>query len=286
MKLTKDNASKVLTYKKDPDDERDFKFTSNVECDIDERFCKIPSGVTHKDKITSVKDQGYLGSCVGFAIAAMKEWQEATEHEFELMRGKKDHREGKQYDLSEAWIYWNAKKIDPWPGEEGTSIRFAMKVLNKLGVPNEEGWEYSDVEQGDPKSWAHLVARWARIGSYFRVNNLKELKIALLDGPVVIGIPCFEEIFTVTRKGLIKYPENPNRIYGGHALCVVGYDDAHPKLGSVVEIKNSWGERWGRHGYGFLPYEYINDFLWDAWACKDISVTKEMLKENKSLFDL
>jgi len=286
MRLTKDNAKKILTYKKDPEDERDFVFSSTVECGLDERLCTTPSSVSHIARMSPVKDQGNLGSCVGFAVAAMKEWQEESEHAFEVSKGKKDHREGKVYDLSESWVYWNSKKIDPWPNEEGTSIRFAMKVLNRLGVPCEGGWEYDDLAKGEPKSWAHLVARWARIDSYWRVRNLNELKVALLEGPVVIGIPCFEEIFTVTRKGYIKYPANSNMIYGGHAVCVTGYDDSHPKHGSVVQFKNSWGERWGAHGYGFLPYECINDFLWDAWACKDVKMTKEMLKENKSLFDL
>jgi len=283
MKLKKNMAEKVLTYKKDPEDERDYKFTSNIEDDVYKKLSKTPSSITHRGKMTSVKDQGYLGSCVGFAVTAMKEWQETTEHNFEVMEGKRDHRQGKQYDLSEAWVYWMSKKIDPWPNEEGTSIRFAMKVLQRLGVPNEGGWEYDDRVKGNPKGWADLVARWSRIGSYFRVRNLGELKVALLDGPVVIGIPCFEEIFSVSRDGFIRYPANPHAIYGGHALCAVGYNDNHKKFGGVLEFKNSWGVGWGNKGYGFLPYEYIDDFLWDAWACKDISVTKEMLKEAKEL---
>jgi len=281
--LTKDNAKEILTYKPDPKDERDFNFGEGVDGDVDKKISRVPSTVAHKGRMTPVKNQGVLGSCVGFAITAMKEWQETVEHAYEVTKGKKDHREGKTYDLSESWVYWMCKKIDLWPNEEGTSIRFAMKVLNKLGVPCEEGWEYDDRLKGDPKSWAHLIARWARIDSYWRVRNLNELKVALLDSPVVIGVPCFEEIFRVGRNGFIKYPENPNRIYGGHAVCAVSYIDDYRNYGGVIEFKNSWGTEWGYKGYGYLPYKYIEDFLWDAWASKDVSVTKEMLKEAKSL---
>ncbi len=272
-----------LTYKKDPDDERDFKFQTTVSED-DEKFKQffstIPAAVDHSFSMTPVKDQGNLGSCVGFAVSAMKEWQETREHLLEIEAGKSDHRQGKVYDYSESWIYWNCKKIDPWPNEEGTSIRFAMKVLQKIGVPCEEAWPYKTENVGDPESWAALVARWAVIDSYWRVRNLQELKIALLNGPVVIGIPCFDTIFYADETGYIGYPRN-NTMYGGHALCAVGYSDK--QYGGVVRVKNSWGKRWGDGGYGLLPYRYIDDFLWDAWASKDTSVTKEMLKGSVSL---
>lgn len=284
MKLTKDNAKEILTYRKDPEDERDFKFSSmlDTDCTLGEKLCGTPSTISHGPKMSPVKNQGNLGSCVGFAVTAMKEWQERIEHEYEVSQGKKDHRKTNIYDLSESWVYWNAKKIDPWPGEEGTSIRFAMKVLQKLGTPSEDGWKYSDKAKGEPKSWAHLIARWARIGSYWRVNGLQELRYALLSGPVVIGIPCFEEIFYAGDNGVVAYPANPNVIYGGHAICAVGYQDSKKR----IIFKNSWGPAWGRTGYGLVSYRYIEDFLWDAWACKDVSMTKELLKENKSLFDL
>jgi C1A family cysteine protease len=273
MRLSIENKN-ILSLKKDPEDERDFKFKDSLSKDIAEeniltRFTNITPWT-----MTPVKDQGGLGSCVAFAVAAIKEWQEIRE----------TIREGKVYDIknpkdySESWIYWNCKKIDPWPNEEGTSIRYAMKVLNRIGVPTEEAWPYDDVDYGKPKNWSHLIARWALIDSYWRVNGLNELKLALTNGPVVIGIPCFVEIF-YTDDGFIPYPSNPSQIYGGHAVAAVAYDDSR----EIIIFKNSWGESWGRSGYGFLSYKYIEDFLWDAWACKDISVTKEMLKGKREL---
>lgn len=270
-----------LNYKKDPTDKRDFKFMTSLPFESQKAAVFLPAALDHSMSMSKVKDQGGLGSCVGFAVTALKEWQETREHQAEVAQGKKDHRGGKEYDLSESWVYWSSKKIDPWPNEEGTSIRFAMKVLHKLGVPCEGAWPYDDRLKGTPKLWSHLVARWSLIDSYWRVNNLDELKVALLNGPVVIGIPCFDSIFYADETGLVSYPRDPNKIYGGHAVCVVGYNDK--KYGGVVKFKNSWGKYWGSRGYGFLPYSYINDFLWDAWACKDLSVTKKMLEGTRTL---
>lgn len=270
-----------LNYKRDPKDDRDFKFMA-MRPGLLEAVSTLPSKVDHTADMSPVKDQGQLGSCVGFAVTAMKECQEKKEHEEELAKGKRGRK--KIYDYSEAWVYWNAKKLDPWGMlDEGTSIRYAMAVLKKIGVPTEKGWPYKDINSleaiGDPARWADMVARWALIDSYWRVDTLDELKIALNDGPVPIGVPCFYEIFFVGSDGVVPYPANPDQIYGGHAICAVGYDDSK----QLVKFKNSWGTSWGQKGYGYLPYNYIRDFLWDAWASKDLTVTKDMLKGDRSL---
>ena len=268
-----------LNYRKDPSDERDYKFQSKYKT-FSRMLANLPTSVDHTPLMSAVRDQGNLGSCVGFAVTAMKEWQETKENKDEISEGKEDYRKGKEYDLSESWVYWNAKKIDPWPGEEGTSIRYAMKVLNKIGVPTEKAWPYKDVNVGEPKPWATLVARWAWIADYWSISTLSELKVALSKNPVPIGIPCFYEIFFVGSDGKVAYPSDPDTMYGGHAICAVGYDDTT----QLVKFKNSWGKYWGDGGYGYLPYKYVEDFLWDAWTCTDLRVRKTMLKETKSLY--
>lgn len=269
MKNEKDKFKPLVGLIKDIPDDRDYKFSSFPTP------YEIPAYVDWEYKMSPVKDQGSLGSCVGFSVTAMKEFQEQMEHEKEVAAGKKYVREEDNYDLSEAWVYWKAKKIDPWPGEEGTSIRYAMQVLQKIGVPCEKAYPYSDLYEGSPEIWAKMIAKWGLIGSYWRIETLSELKTALVDSPVTIGIPCFREIFYVGSDGIIPYPANPSEIYGGHAVCTVGYNDAT----GFVKFKNSWSPAWGKNGYGFLPYKYIEDFLWDAWTCKDLSVTKKIFMD-------
>ena len=282
MKKTVDNSG----YMRDPHDLRDFLYLNTLKyrsvAELRNIYLQLPSKVDYTAEMSPVKDQQQLGSCVGFAVTAMKEWQEQKEHLEELKSGKKYKRKEKHYDLSESWIYWNSKKIDPWPEEEGTSIRYAMKVLNKIGVPTEKAWPYDDINFSQPKSWTTMIARWSLIKSYWRITSLPELKTALIKTPVPIGIGCYEEIFYVGSDGVVSYPANPSICYYGHAVCAIGYNDNK----GLVKFKNSWGPDWGEKGYGYVDYNYIRDFMWDAWTSEDLSVTKEMLRKSGDLFSL
>jgi C1A family cysteine protease len=279
-----------LDLRKDETDDRDYqlkdivcpKCGGSLTSDLHLLFCEERHRVTEDSKedgvdwtpyMSPVKDQGRLGSCVGFAVAAMKEYQEQKEHMLEVLNGKSYTRKEDHYDLSEAWVYWNSKKIDPCPDSEGTSIRCAMRVLHKIGIPCEAGWEYDDRFKGEPKSWANLIAKWGLIDSYWRVSGVDDLILALNDGPVVIGVACFREIFNPVN-GFVPYPANPNEFLGGHAVCAVGYSEDK----DLIKFKNSWSTGWGDEGYGYLPYDYIRDFMWDAWVAKDMQVTRDIIK--------
>ena len=263
-----------LNLQFDEDDARDFGFKL---MSLDPII--LPQEMDYTLQMSPIKNQKHLGSCVGFAATAMKEWQERVEHENEITAGKKYKRD-KEFDLSEQWVYHSCKKIDPWPDQEGTSIRCAMKVLHKIGVPTEKAWPYSDVTVGEPKSWAHMVARWSMIKSYERVRDLVELKTALYEtGPLVIGILCFRGIFEVGSKGKVPMPKKGERHLGGHAVCAVGYDNNT----GLVKFKNSWGTGWGQKGYGYIPFQYVAKYAIDMWAAKDMAVTKEMLKGARTL---
>ncbi len=230
----------ALSLYPDTHDERDF--TLNNKPELIKFSSKVLSSTTQIDytnEMSPIKDQGNLGACVGFAAAAMKEWQERHEHETEVKVGKRDHRKNKEYNYSEAWIYWNCKEIDPWPNSEGTSIRYAMKILHQKGVPTEKAWPYSDLNIGEPKKWAGLISKWAMIGSYYRIKTVDEAKVALeQDGPFIMGIPCFYDFFFVGRDGIVPDPKPGEKYYGGHAVCLSG-DTKIPLLnGETKTIKD------------------------------------------------
>jgi hypothetical protein len=55
--------------------------------------------------------------------------------------------------------------------------------------------------------------------------------------------------------------EDPNRFYGYHAMCVVGYDDDR----GAFEVMNSWGRKWGNGGFMWIPYRTFADFVMESY---------------------
>ncbi|NQT22706.1 MAG: C1 family peptidase [Candidatus Omnitrophica bacterium] len=215
---------------------------------------RLTKKVDYAPRLSPVRDQGTEGTCVGFATATgMKEYQEITDYK-KLIR------------LSPRFIYNECKKIDGMPEVEGTTIRIAMKALKTKGVCQEKFWPYRPRQTDKAKRGALTNAKKFRVVSYARILNLNELRLSLYSkGPCVIGVEVFEG-FMKTETGVVPLPRKSEEALGGHAICAVGYDDQK----KLIKFKNSWSIKWGRKGYGYLPYAYIEQYIIDAWSSVDI----------------
>ena len=215
---------------------------------------RFPKSVDYTRKMSPVRDQGDDGTCVRFATAVgMKEYQELIDYK-------------KLVTLSPRYVYSECKKIDGAPAQEGTTIRAAMKVLKNKGVCRERFWPYQPHQKNKPQKGARNDAKKFRVLAYARIINLNELRLCLAaKGPCAIGVEAFKGIMT-TKTGIVPMPKKGEPSIGGHAISPVGYDDKK----RLIKFKNSWSEKWGQRGYGFLPYAYIECYMMDAWGSVDI----------------
>jgi C1A family cysteine protease len=141
-----------------------------------------------------------------------------------------------------------------------------MKVLKKHGVCRESFWPYRPHQDDRPKRGAVRDALRFKEKSYARILNLADLKMSLCSkGPAVCGVEVFRGMID-TATGMVPMPKKEERPLGGHAICLTGYNDKK----ALIKFKNSWGPDWGEGGYGWLPYEYIDRFMMDAWSSVDI----------------
>ncbi|MET3211660.1 UNVERIFIED_CONTAM: C1A family cysteine protease [Paenibacillus sp. PvR008] len=237
-----------------PIDKRDILMSSILPPFI------IPSKFEVKE-ITPVRDQGHEGTCVGFACAVgMKEWQERDKH----------------VGLSPRYLYEKTKAADTIPDNaprctpsgDGTFIRKAMDILKGQGVCEESFWRYEECNPGSPQAGADENASKYKIKAYAKLDTLEAMKRSLVvNGPFVIGVTVYDNWRDpeVGRTGEIPMPSG--EILGGHALCVVGYDDST----QMFKFKNSWTEGWGDKGFGYFPYQYTEaDKRFEAYSATDL----------------
>lgn len=231
-------------------------------------------------KMSPVRDQGNENTCVGFAVVAVKEWDEKKKR--------------KKVILSPRFIYCQARKIPKAPSTGGTSIRNALRVLQNQGVCTEKCFPYKPHSDEDPFgddyvepctapgdnpcAKAQKEAAKYKIPTYLKLadanlqvsGGLDNIKQSLhMDGPCVLGVLVYEKwMKSPTQKdGIIKMPSPNERDIGLHAVCAVGYDDQK----KLVKFKNSWGIKWGDKGYGYLPYDYFDYPKLDvAWAASKL----------------
>jgi len=170
------------------------------------RKCEVCWGVK------GVLDQGRMPHCVAFAWKHYLIGAPIKQARF----------------LVPAFLYELAQKYDQWPGEnyDGTSVRGAVKILNKLGFVKSYWWGKS----------AKDVHGWV-----------------MKRGPVVLGTLWYENMSRLDRSG---YAIPSGRVLGGHAYLCIGYN----KKRKAFKCLNSWGASWGVKGKFWISFKNM-DFL-------------------------
>jgi hypothetical protein len=175
----------------------------------------------------TVLDQGSEGACVGFGWTA-----ELLAKPFSPL-SQPSAAVGQNKALE---IYRAAKGIDEWEGEDysGTSVLAGAKVVKASGY----------------------------IGGYRWCFGIEDVRDAVLNlGPVVIGIPWYEDMYYTRPSGLVKVG---GKQVGGHCITLTGY---HPslildgKVRPVFRWRNSWGLGYGIKGSGFIEYNDLAALL-------------------------
>jgi C1A family cysteine protease len=243
----------------------------------------VPESFSLIDKLTAVRDQGGRGTCVSFAFTAAVEYELQARRSFLNIVGADNTDRYK----SPQFLYCSCKQRDGYPGP-GTYMSTAVECLRDLGVCDEEVWKYNPQQdqknegQTPPPADAVVAAKKCLLesGTSVTTSTIAALKTMLSKGtngrPKVIpfAVPVFSSWMNVEsrRTGRIPMPFRGERSIGGHALCLVGYeDDANAPQGGWFIFRNSWGTSWAEDspcaaGYGMLPYAYMQQYGRDAYA--------------------
>lgn len=169
-------------------------------------------------------DQGHLSACVGFS------WSHFLAAMPQPVSGVTEEKA--------IGIYRHAQTIDEWPGEkyEGTSVLAGVRSIQE---------RYPGL-----------------IDAYYWAFNINQVIMALgYIGPVVLGIPWYNSMFSPDERGVIT-PKGVTT--GGHAILAKGVN-VEDKL---VRLHNSWGPDWGFMGDCFISFDDLTQLLReDGDAC-------------------
>ncbi len=225
-----------------PTDERDYPAAAVLA-----RVPRLPKSVRLDEEIT-IRDQGFWGTCVGKAGA-------------ELMSAKFKQK------LSTLCLYVRCKQLDGIPHIQGTYGRTAMKVMQKDGVCLDKTMPYDLLKDHSrlPRLTEAIKVEAARykIHAYARARNLNEVKEALANGHMLMGVMLLGDNFMNYRGGVVGPPTG--ELHGYHAIIICGYNDDIGAIGG--RCANSWGtDNWGEDGFFWLSYDAVNASSFaEAW---------------------
>lgn len=240
---------RVMGWKKDKRDERDFLFPVQAY--------KVPDFFVIGN-LAKVRDQGNVGSCVGFGIGG------ALTTLAKLLNVYEDW-------FSPTWIYNGARLLNgDLKYDVGAYPRLAFKFLKDHGCLLEDFRPYKHVfDPTDPLSWGveKEAAKWPLFEYTRVVDGVEGLCQALALGqPVALGSPWFYSWMDIGSDGML--PERYDSIAGGHATYLYGFD----RVKKVFFGQNSWGEEWGDRGRFQMPFSAIDAFKqnggYDAYIVK------------------
>lgn len=219
-------------YIPSPEDSRDWKPE-----DVMEAEAPLPKTYRTEGKVGIMNQLSY-SSCVAHALSAAMQYGE-------YKAGFKH-----THDFSRGFIYANRRDTD-WQGA-GMITREALKQLNHCGDCMQETFavldNYKNTKKAleEKKDYYLSEALPYTITNYFRCETEEDVKKALINqGAVVVCVNIYPSF-----GGEAKAPQPGDKSKGGHAMCLVGWDET----GWIIQ--NSWSSLWGNKGYCHLPYDY------------------------------
>jgi C1A family cysteine protease len=212
------------------------------------------------------KNQGQQGSCVGWSSG----YGART-----ILQARATGENPKDVAFSPSFVY-NQIALD---GCQGTYLQKAMELMYNTGALPFSEFGYNEYDCGkQPTSSQKQKAKKYRTKGFNRLtksgNNYKTdllaIKQNLAQGaPVVIGMMVGGSFMTKMNEREVWKPTQKDynmRGFGGHAMCVIGYDDFKTENEGAFQIMNSWGEQWGKKGVFWIKYSDFDHFTQEAYG--------------------
>lgn len=218
---------------KSPYDVRDY--TIETDAEFPEAFSL---------ETVHVKNQWTIPTCTAHALSSVCEYHHRRQHGW--------------YERFSTEFLYGLREQDYYVGR-GMRIRDGLNTLLKYGNVFESDCEgnhdYVDAMNHVSKDVDKLkeLAYPHRIRAYFKINNVDELKTALIHhGPVVVSMNNYEKSRIIDD----VYTYDSTKDYGTHCVFIYGWNEK----GWLVQ--NSWGYLYGGDGRFTIPFDFKFNEMW------------------------
>ncbi|MCD6362705.1 MAG: PKD domain-containing protein [Synergistetes bacterium] len=232
---------------------------------------KLPASVDLSSNLPPVGDQGYVGSCACWAsVYYWKSYAESKEHGWSVNEPEHQFSASYIYNLVNGGtddgstfpdIYELMKRVGAAPITD-----FPNLTTDYLTLPSKEV-----IKRALQYKVQGLELIFARDESqeppYSPLSDsvIKDMKALLASGePFVIGVPIYSS-FSYYIGGVYDGPFWWEELLGYHGMLVYGYDDSL----SAFKVRNSWGISWGISGNCLLSYDFMKQYVCEAWRFID-----------------
>jgi len=134
----------------------------------------------------------------------------------------------------------------PNSSQKEKAEQFKLKGFNRLTMKHDDYKIDMDAIKQNLSQGAPVVIGMYVGGSFYKTNQFWD--------PTQED---YDNLESSTNGHIVD--DGGNGSFGGHAMCVVGYDDNLE--GGSFQIMNSWGDDWGEDGVFWMKYQHFEHFV-------------------------
>ncbi|XP_029640526.1 cathepsin L1-like isoform X1 [Octopus sinensis] len=205
---------------------------SITETFVSDKLVYLPRMVDWRQHgyVTGVKNQGKCGSCWAFSATGSLEGQIFRKY-------------GKLISLSEQNLVDCSSSFGS-TGCDGGLMDQAFRYIRIFGIESEISYPYRAMQQTCWYNRSKVVAFDTNYVDVLKTEQALQIAVANV-GPVSASIDASPTTFQFYSHGVYVSDDCNHKL--NHGILVVGYGTENGQ--DYWLVKNSWGERWGHHGY-------------------------------------
>ncbi|MCP4589764.1 MAG: C1 family peptidase [bacterium] len=225
---------------------------------------QLPSSADLTGELPPIGDQGQMGSCTAWATGYAGATYTAN-RQYGWGTTSTDHQ------ASPGYLYSKLLVADNFNCGDGTMVATAMNLLIQEGCSSLQTVPYRDDQCAADPSKADVTN--FRIGSFNRVvpTDRNAMRGELAAGRIVaFGGYIYDDFIPFTGSEVYRGSGvrlTQNNQHAGHAMAVVGYDDAR----GAYRVMNSWNTTWGDQGFVWMAYETFEDTAVETYSIEPAS---------------